>query len=326
MKKLIIIGLFFSTLQAVNAQPDIPKVNISNGLINALLYLPDPVNGYYRATRFDWSGIIARLEFEGHNYYGQWFEKYNPETHDAVMGPVEEFGPVGFDEVKTGSTFLKIGVGLLTRPDEKPYSNFRLYQINNSGTWKINKYSDGIKYIHTITDPKYGYVYEKRIQLTVGKPELVISHIFRNKGNVLVETTVYNHNFPVIDKQPAGPGYVITFPFNLSGSGLGFGEVIGIQDNKLVYLRDQLKSDRVYFGDLKGYSNNFTDYDIRIENHLAGAGIRIRCDQPLNKLVYWSSPTTVCPEPYIRVTVKPGEEFSWELKYEYYILKTDAKK
>ena len=35
-----------------------PQVEITNGLIKARLYLPDANNGYYRATRFDWSGII----------------------------------------------------------------------------------------------------------------------------------------------------------------------------------------------------------------------------------------------------------------------------
>jgi len=37
-----------------------PQTEISNGIIKASLYLPDTNNGYYRATRFDWAGIISR--------------------------------------------------------------------------------------------------------------------------------------------------------------------------------------------------------------------------------------------------------------------------
>jgi len=38
-----------------------PEAWISNGLVRAKLYLPDAGNGYYRGTRFDWSGVIAGL-------------------------------------------------------------------------------------------------------------------------------------------------------------------------------------------------------------------------------------------------------------------------
>lgn len=325
MKKIVLFAILIPWLFAASAQQtDIPEAVISNKLIKAKLYLPDFEKGYYRGTRFDWSGIIESLECNDHNFYGQWFEKYNPETHDAVMGPVDEFGPVGFDETEVGGSFLKIGVGILTRPDEKAYNSFRLYQISNPGKWKIKKYGNGIRFIHNLKDPVYSYLYEKNIQLVEGKPEMIISYTFKNRGSHAIETTSYNHNFPVIDNQPAGPGYVISFPFNLSGTGQGFGEVVSIQDNKLIYLRNQTVADRVYSGDLKGYGNKSDDYDITIENTNAGAGIRIRCDQPLYKLVYWSSPTTVCPEPYIRIIVKPGEEFTWEIRYEYYTIPSEV--
>lgn len=83
-----------------------PQAEISNGQIHAKLYLPDPQNGYYRATRFDWSGVISSLEWNGHNYFGQWFERYDPKLHDSITGPVEEFltnsSGLGYDEAKPG--------------------------------------------------------------------------------------------------------------------------------------------------------------------------------------------------------------------------------
>ena len=60
-------------------------------MVRARFYLPDPEVGYYRATRFDWSGVISSVDYKGHSYFGQWFEKYDPKIHDAIMGPVEEF-------------------------------------------------------------------------------------------------------------------------------------------------------------------------------------------------------------------------------------------
>lgn len=320
MKKLIFV-LLTTVCLVSNGQVDPPQISISNGLIRSLLYLPGADDGYYRGTRFDWSGVMASLEFAGHNFYGKWFDKYHPEIHDAVMGPVEEFGQTGFEEAETGGTFLKIGVGILVKPDEKPYSSFRLYPIKNGGKWNVKSHADAVVFTQTLDDPENGYVYEKEIRLEKGKPVMSISHSLQNKGKKAIETTVYNHNFPVIDKQPAGPGYTVTFPFSLSGcTGQGFGDVVSIRENKLVYLKNQESSDRVFCGDLKGYGSSKDDYDIRIENSNARAGIRITSDQPIMKLVYWSSPTTVCPEPYQRVSVAPGKKFSWNLRYEYYVL------
>ena len=315
MKKLVSFAILIPCLFASSAQQtDIPEAFISNKLIKAKLYLPDFEKGYYRGTRFDWSGLIASLEYKGHNFYGQWFEKYDPETH------VDEFGPVGYDVAEVGGSFLKIGVGVLTRPDEKAYNSFGLYKISNPGKWKIKKNGNGIRFIQNLKDPVYSYLYEKNIQLVEGKPEMIISYTLKNRGSHAIETTSYNHNFPVIDKQPAGPGYIISFPFKLSGTGQGFGDVVSIQDNKLIYLRNQTVADRVYSGDLKGFGKEADDYNITIENTNVDAGIRIQCDQPLYKLVYWSSPTTVCPEPYIRIIVKPGEEYTWKIRYEYYTI------
>jgi len=57
-----------------------PQAEISNGLITAKMYLPDPVNGYYRSTRFDWSGAIYSLQYKGHEFYGPWVDRIDPKS------------------------------------------------------------------------------------------------------------------------------------------------------------------------------------------------------------------------------------------------------
>src|ERR1051326_4551853 len=61
-----------------------PEATISNGVIKAKLYLPDVKEGFYRGTRFDWSGVINSLEYAGHNFYGPWFTKSDPSVRDFV--------------------------------------------------------------------------------------------------------------------------------------------------------------------------------------------------------------------------------------------------
>jgi hypothetical protein len=319
MKKTYLIVCILSCLMISATPPEkFPEAEITNGIIHARLYLPDSNNGYYRATRFDWSGVIPSLEYAGHSFYGQWFENYNPTTHDAVIGPVEEFGPIGYNEAKPGESFLKIGVGILSRPDGSSYNSFKLYPIANPGKWEIKKKADQVQFIHKLNDAEYSYEYNKTVKLTKGKPEMVLSHTLKNTGKKTIETSVYDHNFLLIDKQLTGPGYVVTFPDNVKGTGKGFDDIIHIQDNKMIFLRELKKGEQAYCGGFLGVAKDAVDYDLTVENTKTGAGVRIRCDQPISKLVFWSSPTTVCPEPYIQIKVEPGKEVSWKISYEYF--------
>jgi len=298
----------------------IPQTQISNGIISAKLYLPNSHKGYYQGTRFDWSGNMPSLVFKGHEFFGQWFKKYSPEIHDAIMGPVEEFTALDYFEAKPGGRFLKIGVGVLGKPDDKPFTFSRLYPKLDLGKWTIDKQDDQVKFVHELNDQDYSYNYEKIVKLTKDKPELVLSHTFKNTGKNVIETSVYDHNFFVIDKQPVGPGYSIKFPFNLIGEGHGIGELAEIEGDKIIFLRELVNGETVFCSNLEGFSASSKDYDIRIENKTTGAGVRITCDQSLLKLVFWCCSTTLCPEPYIKIKVKPVEEFSWEIKYEFYVL------
>jgi hypothetical protein len=297
-----------------------PQAEISNGLIRATLLLPDASKGYYRGTRFDWSGNMVSLEYSGHNYFGQWFTKYSPEIHDVIMGPVEAFTPIEYSETKTGGSFLIIGVGMLYKQDDKPYAFSRLYQMLNAGKWSVKKKSDNVLFIHDLTDKLYSYHYEKTVQLTKDKPELVLSHTLKNTGTKTIETSVYDHNFFVIDKHPIGPGLVVKVPFKLTGEGNGLGEIARVEGNQIEFLRVIGNGESVFCPSLGGFSTSASDYEIRIENRITGAGVKITCDQPFLKLAFWACSTTLCPEPYINIKAEPGKEVKWTIRYEFYTL------
>jgi hypothetical protein len=306
-------------------QEKFPEAGISNGVVKAHFYMPDAAKGYYQATRFDWSGIITGLVFNGHKFYGQWYEKYSPTTHDAVMGPVEEFGPVGYDEVKAGGNFVKIGVGALLKPEESAYGQFKLYKIANPGEWKFIKKSDQIQFIHSLKEAEYSYEYNKTIKLEKDKPILVIAHSLKNTGKKTIETTVYNHNFIMIDSLPVGPDYIIYFPENMTGTGQqGTSNIAPIEGKKMTFLRELATSERLMYRTLQGLGNDKNDYSFKVENLKARVGVRITGDQPILKLVFWAAPVTVCPEPFIQIKVDPGKEFTWKISYEYYTI--DIKK
>src|SRR5690606_22364033 len=110
-----------------------PEAQITNGLVQARLYLPDTAQGYYRSTRFDWSGVMPSLTYQGHSYSGQWFDKYDPRINDAIMGPVESFSPLGYEDAAAKGRFTQIGVGVLQKAKDETYSPFRYYNIMDAG-------------------------------------------------------------------------------------------------------------------------------------------------------------------------------------------------
>src|SRR5215831_4558277 len=113
MRKSVL--LLLSSFVTSGAQP---QAELSNASLRVKLYLPDAANGFYRATRFDWAGMIYSLEYAGHQYYGPWFQRTDPKVRDfiyagneivagpctAATGPAEEFSTndkaLGFDEAK----------------------------------------------------------------------------------------------------------------------------------------------------------------------------------------------------------------------------------
>src|SRR6185503_20087818 len=155
MNRYFAVALLLSLVISLtpNSAAEFPQAEISNGQITAKMYLPDAKAGYYRSTRFDWSGAVYSLQYKGHEYYGPWYDRIDPKVINwvhqgneivsgpctALSGPVDEFQTVlGWDEAKPGGTFIKIGVGVL-RKGEGNYNRFFPYEVLNSGKWSVKK-------------------------------------------------------------------------------------------------------------------------------------------------------------------------------------------
>jgi hypothetical protein len=321
-KKFIWVGLLITLCSSVFTPTDFPEADITNGIIKAKLYLPDVTNGYYQGTRFDWGGVMPSLEYKGHSYFGKWFDHYDPKLHDAISGPVEEFTALGYDETAAGSDFVKIGVGILRKPDDKPYSFARTYDVVNNGKWTVKRKADVVEFTQELDDSSgYAYVYHKTVRLTKGKPELVLQHSLKNTGKKAIATSVYNHNFFMIDNEPTGPGIKTTFPFDVTAEGKGFGTIAQIKEKSIIFTRGLDKKENVFSAGLQGLTQSPKDYDLKIENVKTGTGVNITSDQPIEKLVYWACATTACPEPYIKLDVEPGKEVKWKINYAFYTTK-----
>src|SRR5436190_10525077 len=298
-----------------------PKADISNGVIQAELMLPDPQHGSYQGTRFDWSGIIFSLQYQGHEYFGKWYEKHDPKIHDAITGPVEEFrtndSGLGYEEAKAGGTFVRIGVGTVRKPEEQTYRPFETYEIVDPGKWTIKRHKDSIKFTHRLMgDNGYAYLYCKTVKLVKGKQELLLEHYLKNTGQKTIDTTQYNHNFFVIDHETVGPNIVFKFAFSPVAT-RGFNDRAEIVGNEIHFPREIVGKNGV-FSELTGSKNVVADYDLHVENVKTGAGVHLTSDQPLEKVNFWAISTVAAAEPYIHLKIAAGKAARWTVRYDFY--------
>lgn len=310
-----------------------PELQIANDLVKANIYLPDAALGFYRGTRFDWSGVVSSLRCEGHEYYGPWFTRRDPSVfdfifqgseivagaHSAITGPAEEFVlPQGYEDARAGGSFAKIGVGLLRKPDNAPYSCYNDYEIVDEGSWVIESTPTTVAFTQRLDASRagYGYLYRKSLSLGMSEPQLVIEHSLQNTGRVALRTPHYNHNFLTLDHKSIGGNLSITFPFVISSDAAFDPAFVSAQGRQITY-RNDLVDDEVVAFPLFGFGTSSNDYDIGIYDRLSGAGVRMSGDKPLSKLAVWSIRSVLSVEPFIDVNVEPAATFIWTYKYSY---------
>jgi hypothetical protein len=297
-----------------------PAATISNKFLNVRLYLAEAQKGYYRGTRFDWSGLISRVEYKGHTFFCEFKQEHDPLNHDDICGTAEEFGmtvpPAGYEQAHQGERFVKIGIGVLQRGDDASFEFWRRYTLLKPGQWQVNRTKDAIEFTQELQGPAgWSYSYTKTLRLRTDAPVLTISRRLKNTGTNAINTDHYGHNFLRIDNAPAGPDYSLELPFPLR-----FGEKsqpqgsVELKGNSLVFTKEVW--DKAVWVRLDGFSQP-EDNRIRVVNRRSGASVTITTDRPLSRLVLYSSGGVVCPEPFVKISVGPGETQEWTTSYTF---------
>jgi len=299
---------------------DHPKTSLSNDKIDAVVFLPDVVNGYYRSSRFDWAGVIGCVSYRGHTYFGEWFPHYDALRNDSITGPVEEFrtdtSEPGYEEAAVGGLFLKIGVGVLRRNSTGPYSFGTAYPIVDGGTRNVQTSRRSVKFTQIIrTEFGYAYRYEKTVELDRHGAVLMLKHKLTNLGAKPIVTNVYDHDFFMLDHRPTGAGMVVRMGFPVTPD-KPLATSASVSGDSIVFNRTPEQSDSPQ-GYLTGYSGRRGEYRILVEDTTTHTGVEQTSRSPLAKFYFWSTPKTICPEAYLHLDVAPGNTQSWEIRYRF---------
>jgi hypothetical protein len=146
---------------------------------------------------------------------------------------------------------------------------------------------------------------------------MVIAHSLRNTGRRVIQSSVYNHNFLYLDRQPPGPGLVLTVPFPMQVAPPLDPALAEVRGNQLLFKKTLTGEERVYTR-ISGFGPEARDYDFRVESRDAGVGLRITANRPLARVALWAIRAPHSIEPFIDLCVAPGAEFAWRLQYDYY--------
>ncbi len=321
---LLVFFFFYSRmLQAMDNDllNNYPHIVLSNNIIETSIFLPDEQNGFYRASRFDWSGMIWQLTYKNHTYFTEikCYMPHDPENTSHGISLAEEFrggNSQRFDDVNPGETFMIIGVGNVEKPDDgKDYSFAVPYKIVDRGKWNVSYGKNWIEFTHELTNSKgYSYLYKKHMELIQGKPQLVIRHSLKNTGIKTINTNHYCHNFFLLDNDEIGNNYQMEFffPAVLTNDIKPFAD---IKDNKMVFMQD-VKGFLV--SSIEGYDDSITHNHFIIKNKMTGAGVEIKGDFAIWYLFFFGYKSCICPEIFINISIAPTETQEWTTIYNFF--------
>ncbi|MCX7933721.1 MAG: hypothetical protein N3A66_00500 [Planctomycetota bacterium] len=295
-----------------------PAIAIAAGECRAVIYLPDAQKGFYRGPRFDWSGLVAQMEYRGRTCFSELKAPHDPLVHDHAVGTCEEFGmegALGYDEAKDGETFIKIGIGRLEKPPgDNRYSFSRPYRLVEAFPWRIEAQADRVSFQQQAQGERgWGYAYTKTLILDAEAPRLTICHTLKNTGSNVIRTQHYSHNMICLDQQPFGEDYTLRFPVavstrqreNLEKCGaVAQGQEIAFSQRLAGSLWFQLDADW-------SKCENW----VEIVQRRTGTKLKISGDWPIAKFCVYAEASAVCPEPFLDINLAPGEEISWRIVY-----------
>ncbi|WP_146035192.1 right-handed parallel beta-helix repeat-containing protein [Formosa algae] len=288
-----------------------PHAEISNDEVSLTVFLPDNKKGFYRGTHFDWSGLVAKLNYKKQAYFEGNNTKQKSKTITNIFGPLEASmsGGLGFKDADSDGKFIRLGVGVLQKGKASVYeANNSSYKILDHGTWNIEKGQDWISFTHSLSsDFGYAYSYTKTIRLN--KQSFIIAHELENTG-----TKALNSGLEIaylLEKTPLK----IIYPFKLQIENSA-SEHLKIGGNEIQITEPFPESELSL--DLKGFETISPNNKVTFENSKSGAGVTVSSNQSLSRSLVEVNTNAISTKQFINISVPVNDKKTWTTNYFLY--------
>ncbi|MBM7540755.1 hypothetical protein [Amphibacillus cookii] len=268
--------------------------------------------GVYSGSRFDWTGLITQVTLDKTVTYCV-PERLEAGVGTGGIGLSNEFGidaPIGYDAVRTGEQFPKIGVGLLTKAEETAYDFFYDYNVAPADV-KVNNKDQTATFTTTAESPS-GYGYHLVKEIALDNNHLVISYILTNTGKIAFKTNEYSHNFLGINSHTIDEEYKLILP-NMRGLDVKIGN-IKVSNKQLTW---PVVPDGDFYAHID-MDENRVGYNWDLYHKTARAGVREQSVFKPAKMALWGRDHVISPEVFIDITLAPGEIKNWQRCYQFY--------
>lgn len=264
----------------------------------------------YRRSRFDWGAIISGIVLDNKvNFCSQ--EATGDNLGTEGTGLTFEFGinkAVGYDEVKPGDFFPKIGVGFLKRESHDDYDFFHDYQVK-----PVDVSVKQDEQVHFIQQSPvingYGWILDRSIGINENR--LVVETCLKNSGEKRIITNEYCHNFLKLGDNPVGSQYL-----------LGLNRDVSLCESKGVIQHDKRSispdgEPESWFYCAAEEADNSGEFCWRLEHK--ECGIAVICEEKFNvsRFALWGMRHVISPEFFIEIDLKPQESLTWSRCYSF---------
>lgn len=275
----------------------------------------------YCSSRFDWTGKITSVKFDGIQLAG--VEQLNSEDQNEFgKGFYNEFGidtALGYDEAVIGGWFHKIGVGLLKKEEEQYFfsKNYKIKPAQFDVRPEMNRIT-----ITCISESINEYSYKLHKEIELLDYGFNINYQLKNTGERAISTSEYVHNFITINKEFIGGNYVLRFPFPLNPG--SFEETVN-PENRVEIVTHEFQfnttpEEQFFFSRLSGGEEVKAHWEL--SNLKSKLVISETGNFQTRKVNLWGWKHVISPELFYEILVEPGHTLSWSRKYNLHLFKT----
>ena len=287
---------------------------LKNKILEVLVHLP---NENYNHSRFDWSGKIVEVKFKGKPISGTEIINQN-ENQLLGKGFYNEFGinaPLGYDQLKKGEWFHKIGVGLLKK-DDTQYDFHKRYEVQPAN-FEVLLESNKIR-IKCQSQFLNGYSYFLEKEISLLESGFEVKYYLKNKGRKTIVTNEYNHNFLSINHELIDTNYILKFPFKIKpelfDENINPEQLVEIGEKKIKFIGTPKQ--QFFFSNLSG--GKMVDAKWTLENTKSKIGISETGNFQTNSINLWGWSHVICPELFFPINIKAGQSITWSRNYHVY--------
>jgi len=264
--------------------------------------------------RFDRAGFITQVTLDGRFD----FCAAEPEGPNATRGRglccEQRFVEDLSEALSTGEKFPKLGLGLLTKDEDIPYTFFHEYPCER---FDISHTADGHSAVFT-TQPRecLGVAARTVKRVSVAGNRLTVEETIGNVGEKPLFFGEFCHNFVTLEGLPLGPGYRLDMPVKpqdgkklttgdtLTGRGSGFTFAApSAESNFVVVEEDEIGREAPF-----AWKLTHADSSAWISESVS--------DRPFVVKV-WAFDRIISPEVTMRFRVLPGESRSWKREWTF---------